>query len=301
MGAERQTNRVRPRQEPLRRASGRHPPAPDLHRARNQRQVPNPRAQLATAPVTGARTVTDPRPQAGGLPDRPSSIPADDSDIFLVNTDGSNVRRIVNGSGRDMYPRFSQDGSQVIYLAEGNGPGGLVGEADDSGWYSIALDGSDVRRLTFGLPPMPEYSPDGRYLAMVTRWDEVYTMRADGTDIRRWPGTSYYNSQVAWAPSGPTLFYAALDREIRAQVIYRADRVLSRRGPGVGDEGHVRGLDRRHRRARTSRRPRAHYGPARSRAAAAGPDWGDRDCLRHVQKAVSGTFSRGRQAALLRG
>lgn len=163
------------------------------------------------------------REQAAGLPDVPSSIGAPESDIFVVNIDGSNVRRIVNGSGRDTFPRFSQDGSRVIYLAEGNGPGGLVGEADDSGWYSIALDGSDVRRLTFGLPPMPEYSPDGRYLAMVTRWDELYTMRADGTDIRRWPGTADYYSQVAWSPLGPTLFYPALDRKTRVKAIYRAD------------------------------------------------------------------------------
>ncbi len=164
------------------------------------------------------------REGAGGLPDRPSSVLRADSDVFLVNTDGSNVRRIVNGSGQDMKPRFSQDGTRVIYLAEGNGPGGLIGEADDSGWYSIALDGSDVRRLTFGLAPMPEYSPDGRYLAMITNWDEVYTMRADGTEIRRWPGESnHFASQVAWAPSGPTLFYNALDRSIRADVIYKVD------------------------------------------------------------------------------
>jgi dipeptidyl aminopeptidase/acylaminoacyl peptidase len=50
------------------------------------------------------------RERAGGLPDHPSSVIAPDSDIFLVNTDGSDARRIVNGSGQDMKPRFSQDG-----------------------------------------------------------------------------------------------------------------------------------------------------------------------------------------------
>lgn len=71
---------------------------------------------------------------------------------------------------------------------------------------------------------MPEYSPDGRYLAMITRWDEVYTMRADGTEIRRWPGDSnHHASQVTWSPSGPTLFYDAFDRSIRANVIYKVD------------------------------------------------------------------------------
>lgn len=158
--------------------------------------------------------------EAGGLPDSPSSQPfgINDSDIFLVDPDGSDLRRVVNGSGDEMHPRFTQDGSRVVFLRLGTGPGGLVGEGDDSGWYSVELDGSDERRLTVGLPPMPEYSPDGRLLAFVTNWNELYTMRADGTDIRRWPGQTVFQWYVAWSPIGPTLYYPSFGPDRTATV-----------------------------------------------------------------------------------
>lgn len=162
------------------------------------------------------------RSEAGGLPDSATALPfgVKDTDIFLVDADGSNLRRIVNGPGREHYPRFSQDGARVIFEKEGAGPGGLVGEADDTGWYSVALDGSDERRLTVGLPPMPEYSPDGNYLAFVTRWQELYTMRADGSDIRRWPGGVPYGYGIGWSPVGPSLFYGSYTG--RTSIIHRA-------------------------------------------------------------------------------
>lgn len=142
---------------------------------------------------------------AAGLPDVPTSFPfgVEDSDVFLVNSDGSGLRRIVNGAGSEDLPRFSDAGDRIIFRRASKF---AAGDADElAGWYSVRPDGSDERRLTVGLPPVPHYSPDGRFIAVVNAFHDLYTMRSDGTDVRRWPG--FAGESPTWSPFGPTLYY----------------------------------------------------------------------------------------------
>lgn len=105
------------------------------------------------------------------------------------------MRRIVNGAGGEDLPRFSEGGDRIIFRRVGEFAAG-AGEEDVAGWYSVRLDGSDERRLTLGLPPVPHYSPDGRVIAIVTASHDLYTMRSDGTDVRRWPG--FAGESLTW-------------------------------------------------------------------------------------------------------
>jgi Tol biopolymer transport system component len=64
------------------------------------------------------------------------------SGIFLMNADGSNLRRVTEASGEEE-PSSSPSGEQFVYLddAAGDGTGDL---------YLIWADGSGKRRLTTG-------------------------------------------------------------------------------------------------------------------------------------------------------
>ena len=85
--------------------------------------------------------------------------PAYFGEIYLMNADGSDQRRLTHTPGYDGGPFFSPDGERIVWRHfETNGVNADV--------YTMKLDGSDVRRLTdFGcMSWAPFFHPSGRYL-----------------------------------------------------------------------------------------------------------------------------------------
>ncbi|MEN9572405.1 MAG: hypothetical protein RL514_260 [Verrucomicrobiota bacterium] len=80
-------------------------------------------------------------------------------DIYLMNADGSNVRRLTSTPGYDGGPFFSPDGQRVIWRRFNE-------KGDTADVYTMKLDGSDVRRLTdFGaMSWAPYFHPSGQYV-----------------------------------------------------------------------------------------------------------------------------------------
>ena len=138
-----------------------------------------------------------------------------ESDIFVMNADGSAVRRLTDGPSGDtnLYPTFSPDGTEIAYVSgKTGGPGGLVVmDADggsprtivDQGVLGIAwqpLPGSDEPSAT--LSPGPGFSPQpsvsgvaegsdiglGFNLCNVRRLSGI-DFFGDGTSDAAWTGT----------------------------------------------------------------------------------------------------------------
>src|SRR5437867_6827461 len=80
-------------------------------------------------------------------------------EIFLMNADGSNVRRLTRTPGYDGGPFFTPDGKRIVWRR-------FSEKGDTADVYTMALDGSDQRRLTdFGaMSWAPYFHPSGRYL-----------------------------------------------------------------------------------------------------------------------------------------
>src|SRR5438132_316261 len=80
-------------------------------------------------------------------------------DIYLMQADGSNVRRLTRTPGYDGGPFFSPDGQRVIWRR-------FTERGDTADVYTMNLDGSDERRLTdFGaMSWAPYFHPSGRYV-----------------------------------------------------------------------------------------------------------------------------------------
>ena len=85
--------------------------------------------------------------------------PAYFGDIYLMNADGSNVRRLTSTPGYDGGPFFSPDGQRIIWRR-------FTEKGDTADVHTMKLDGSDVRRLTdFGaMSWAPYFHPSGRYV-----------------------------------------------------------------------------------------------------------------------------------------
>jgi Tol biopolymer transport system component len=104
--------------------------------------------------------------------------------LWVMGGDGRNQRRLTPASffWNESRPAWSPDGKHLVFQADRDGP---VGNTE---LYSMALDGSELRRLTSypGKDDWPAWSPDGKTIAFARGpspyQNEIYEMSADGGD-----------------------------------------------------------------------------------------------------------------------
>jgi TolB protein len=110
-------------------------------------------------------------------------------DVYVMNPDGSDQRRLTTDSSWDWWPSWSPTRQLIAFYSGRDGASEI---------YVMNPDGSDPRNLTqnpasdgddlFGGPP--SWSPDGRSIAFYSDRGgqhafNVYTMNADGSRARR--------------------------------------------------------------------------------------------------------------------
>jgi TolB protein len=146
-------------------------------------------------------------------------------EIYIVNRDGSNLRRITNHPGADATPTWSPTGTQLAFTSDRSGRPqvyivnldgtGLVRISEESycdratwspaplneiAYASQAGGGYEIRVFSFGTRTSrvvtdgigsnesPAFAPNGRHLASMsdrTGKPQVYTIARDGTDLRQ--------------------------------------------------------------------------------------------------------------------
>ncbi len=115
--------------------------------------------------------------------------------IFVMNSDGSNVRRLTQSGAYNVTPSWSPKGDRILYSRQ-QGGGFQI--------YSISPDGSgDSQLTTGGRNENPRWSPDGRFITFSSNRDgkdSIYVMRADGTAQTKVSRSSGGDSQPVWSP-----------------------------------------------------------------------------------------------------
>lgn len=119
-----------------------------------------------------------------------------DTDVYAVDADGSDLRDLTGDGAGDKTPTFSPDGRSIAFAA-----GGVVGFDQI---YEMRADGSHLRRLTNDRAHdgRPVYSPDGRRIAFDSDRtnQDVYVMNRDGTHKRRLTTDPAPEVAVDWQP-----------------------------------------------------------------------------------------------------
>ncbi|UCF30336.1 MAG: PD40 domain-containing protein [bacterium] len=121
--------------------------------------------------------------------------------IFIMNSDGSDVTRVSSGEGRTTCAFFLPDGKRFIYASTHLADSACPPEPDRSRGYvwplypsfdifSAGTDGTDRVRLTAveGYDAEGAVSPDGQRIVFTSVRDgdlELYTMDVDGSDVKR--------------------------------------------------------------------------------------------------------------------
>ncbi|MEM7482117.1 MAG: hypothetical protein AAF481_13155 [Acidobacteriota bacterium] len=132
-------------------------------------------------------------------------------EIYTMNADGSNPRRVTRHAATDAGPSWSPDGERIFFYSNRSSE-----ENPDGRWrlYSTAADGSDVESFGPGRHDefRPVASPDGRFIAY-DAWTEsagthqvfVYDPAKDeATQLTR---TRSYESAPQWSPDGSRIAF----------------------------------------------------------------------------------------------
>ncbi len=147
-----------------------------------------------------------------------------DADIFVMNADGSRIRRLVGTAENDGHPDWSPDGSRIVFHSRYVSVGGI-------GFPGALIWVASVRARTLTqLTPRntrwaeadPAWSPDGRWIAFsrgdrttmvwgMTGWAGLWLMRPNGTHksgIRksdRKSGAFDYIENPSWSSNGRSM------------------------------------------------------------------------------------------------
>jgi Tol biopolymer transport system component len=127
-------------------------------------------------------------------------------ELYLMNADGSNVRRLTFTPGYDGGPFFSPDGQRIIWRRfETNGVIANV--------FTMKLDGSDVRQVTdFGcMSWAPYFHPSGEYIILTANklgFDNFELFLVDSAGLRqpvRVTFTDGFDGLPVFSPDGQKL------------------------------------------------------------------------------------------------
>jgi TolB protein len=143
---------------------------------------------------------------------------------FVMNVDGSGVRRVSTGFGKTTCGYFF-DGDRRIFFASTHAADsacppkpdpskGYVWGLDPYDIYTANDDGSNLKRLTnYGVYTAEgTLSPDGQTIVFTSLKDgdlDIYTMRIDGTNLRRLTTQPGYDGGPFFSPDGTKIVYRA--------------------------------------------------------------------------------------------
>ncbi len=160
-------------------------------------------------------------PDGGRIAYQGVETAADGWDIFVVALGDTTRTNLTSSPGEDQLPSWSPDGSMIAFQSDRH---------DGTDIYAIGADGSNRVLLTGGdgsRNSAPSWSPGGELIAFQSNrhqeagtegvyFDEfdIYTMNADGGDVRRRTfGSSRFTAAAypSWSPDGSMIAFEALE------------------------------------------------------------------------------------------
>lgn len=178
--------------------------------------------QLPTATQAPAATPLAPTPLPTATPSPSPTLPPTpelwgrivfatnrfgDSEICVINADGSNLQRLTSNQVYDWHPNWSPDGKKIVFVTNRDGAG-----TDEI--YLMNPDGSGTVRLTHTKAEenTPIWHPDGNRIFFSSERDgnwELYSMSPDGSHVQRLTDHPALDQFPVIAPNGRQMAFAS--------------------------------------------------------------------------------------------
>jgi TolB protein len=126
------------------------------------------------------------------------------SQIYLMNPDGSNLRKITSSSAIDTEPFFTPDGQSIYFTSDRGGSPQI---------YKMAASGGEPARITFDgdYNVSPRVSPDGKTLAYISRVNGRFQLMAMDLENRQTQALTDgpRDESPTFAPNGRIILFAS--------------------------------------------------------------------------------------------
>ncbi|HKH47062.1 MAG TPA: Tol-Pal system beta propeller repeat protein TolB [Thermoanaerobaculia bacterium] len=126
-------------------------------------------------------------------------------EIWVMDYDGQNQRRITGHRSTSMSPSWSPDNESLAYTSFFNGPPGIyLAELASGRKQPIVNSGS--------LNTTPTFSPDGQRVAFARSVDgnvEIFSTGRGGGSLRRLTHSGAIDTNPAWSPSGGQIAFTS--------------------------------------------------------------------------------------------
>ncbi len=161
-----------------------------------------------------------------------------DTEIFLINADGSNAERLTENSFPDHYPVWSPDGKSFAFSSRRGGVWKIIlMSADRVGEEKIVAETSKSEHN----PSRISFSPDGRLLTFAADRDgnsEIYTFEIESKKLNRLTENPARDNAPVFSPDGKSIaFESNRDGDMEIYVM-NADgsepkRITNSKGPDI--------------------------------------------------------------------
>jgi Tol biopolymer transport system component len=148
------------------------------------------------------------------------SGPARDYRLLIMDLPDGNPRELTPDHPQSFMPRFAPDERTIVFLRR------------DGDIYSVATDGTNLRRLTHGNDYVefklsandahgssdgPDISPDGERIAYIATTDgipNVWMMNLDGSEQQQVTFRKSRCGRVRWSPDGQRLAFVSFENDL---------------------------------------------------------------------------------------
>ena len=141
------------------------------------------------------------------------------AEIYVMDADGKNQRRLTNNPANDHSPSWSPDGKRIAFISDRDGHPSRIPGWFTSEIYVMNADGSNPQNLTNNPHDdrSPSWSPDGKHITFESWRDgngEIYVMDADGgnqLNLTNNPDPNGHpnDAQPSWSPDGAHIVFRA--------------------------------------------------------------------------------------------
>ena len=122
--------------------------------------------------------------------------------IMMVRRDGSGAQDLTGDTPHSGFPSFSADGKSIVYRVWGE---------NDYGLRILDLEDRSVKVLTTEPDNLPGWSPDGSRIVFTRRQADgnydVFTIRPDGSDLRRLTSSPAVDGHAVWSTDGQHILW----------------------------------------------------------------------------------------------